>query len=166
MPRAARARYAAPMARPPRRTAPTIVPAQHAAIAAALHETRSCVVVVLNRSAHELVLAAATPLRGGFQPAPPARIAPHAGAVFGTQSAAGQGGAGCAAILTYRAGAFLTLSLRFDVPYAGRNAAAATLSGPGSETVAVTSTSGAGHVRVAIEFVVSPAPAENEVSRD
>jgi hypothetical protein len=152
--------YAGRMARSPRRD--SIPPADGARIASALHETRSCVVVVLNRSPRELVLSGAKPLHGVFQPGPPVRIAPGALGAFGAQSAPGQGGAGCAAIVTYEAGSGIVLSLRFDVPYAGRNAAAATVSGPEPAALAVASSAGPGHVRAAIRFVIDT-PAENEV---
>lgn len=152
--------YARRMARSRRRD--LIPPAAGARIASALHETRSCIVVVVNSSAHALVLSGASSLHGVFQPGPPAHVAPGTLAAFGAQSAPGQGGAGCAAIVTYEAGPGIVLALRFDVPYAGRNLAAATVSGPGRDAIAVASSAGPGHVRAAIRFVIDT-PAENEV---
>jgi hypothetical protein len=123
-------------------------------VARLLTEGRSCVIEVVNRTAHAMRRLSATELHGTFITHPAALIPAGSSDVFGMQNRPRGIGLGCEGSVVYALGADAKLTLYFDNPFAGRNFAGAQFSGPRVIEYSCDARAGDGDAHVRVRFVV------------
>jgi hypothetical protein len=123
-------------------------------VARLLTEARSCVVEVVNETAHPMRRLSATALHGTFVTQPAALVPAGATDAFGMQNRPRGIGLGCEGSVAYAIGADATLTLYLDNPFAGRNFAGAQFCGPRMLEYSCDARAGEGDSLVRVRFVV------------